>query len=143
MQREPDIPDARDTLPLPSYLQNRRDDTTADGGTKATLGGGGKGMGRGREMVENNDADGEICLGTTARTEVNTNDEHKREETGDHHVGDDLTAKGTTSLPPRSYDVAIRCHKCRVTLKVNFDMGLVLCPTCRSLNPTTAYDNNG
>ncbi|KAL7427904.1 hypothetical protein ACHAXH_002150, partial [Discostella pseudostelligera] len=143
MQREPDIPDARDTLPLPSYLQNGRDGTTADGGTKSTLGEGGKGMGRGRERVENNDADGEICLGTTARLEENTNDERKREETGDHHVGDDLTATGTTSLPPRSYDVAIRCHKCRVTLKVNFDMGLVLCPTCRSINTTTDYDNNG
>ena len=89
------------------------------------------------------------------------NEEQKREETvaGDHHhvddhyhrqqhsadtaTDDDNSNNTNTSRSLGPYDVAIKCSKCRVILKVHFDVGLVVCPHCRTINPTKDYANNG
>jgi hypothetical protein len=42
-----------------------------------------------------------------------------------------------------AYDHVVRCWKCRAGLKINIEVGLVVCPRCRSISPTTDVANVG
>ena len=42
-----------------------------------------------------------------------------------------------------AYDHVVRCWKCRAGLKINMEIGLVVCPRCRSISPTTDVANVG
>mmetsp|Transcript_18735 Transcript_18735/g.26693 ORF Transcript_18735/g.26693 Transcript_18735/m.26693 type:complete len:334 (+) Transcript_18735:212-1213(+) len=42
-----------------------------------------------------------------------------------------------------AYEHVVRCWKCRAGLKINIEIGLVACPRCRSISPTTDVTNVG
>jgi len=42
-----------------------------------------------------------------------------------------------------AYEHVVRCWKCRAGLKINIGIGLVVCPRCRSISPTTDVTNVG
>ena len=44
---------------------------------------------------------------------------------------------------PGPYDQVVRCWKCRAGLRVHIEVGLVACPRCRSISPTTDIANIG
>lgn len=42
-----------------------------------------------------------------------------------------------------AYEHVVRCWKCRAGLKINIEIGLVACPRCRSISPTTDVTSVG
>jgi len=71
-----------------------------------------------------------ICVGKFL---LNDEEEHKREEVDESDWAD----VSVDSSPLRPYDQVVRCWKCKATLKVHIEVGLVACPRCRSVSPAT------
>lgn len=71
-----------------------------------------------------------ICVGKFL---LNDEEEHKREEVDESNWAD----VSVDSSPLGPYDQVVRCWKCKATLKVHIEVGLVACPRCRSVSPAT------
>ena len=74
-----------------------------------------------------------ICVGKFILLDADEKEEHKREEVDESKWAD--VSADTSSFGP--YDQVVRCWKCKATLKVHIEVGLVACPRCRSVSPAT------
>eukprot|EP00984_Skeletonema_dohrnii_P010580 scaffold4123_cov91-Skeletonema_dohrnii-CCMP3373.AAC.5 len=69
------------------------------------------------------------------------NEEEKQEE--DVSIADKWSEVTLDDSELGAYEHVVRCWKCRAGLKINIEIGLVVCPRCRSISPTTDVTNVG
>lgn len=130
MRKEPRLPPvSKEPLPLPPSFGGYDGDGIADGG-------GG--------ISSSSAGNGEICVGRFVDTAPDEDEDEQKRELG----GDESTAGGThghsiDDVPLGPYEHVVRCWKCRVGLKVHIEVGLVACPKCRTISPTTDIANIG
>jgi len=68
-------------------------------------------------------------------------EEEKQEE--DVSIADKWSEVTLDDSELGAYEHVVRCWKCRAGLKINIEIGLVVCPRCRSISPTTDVTNVG
>lgn len=110
-KKEPNLPEPGEPLPLP----------TSFGGYEGGM---------------HNGGNSEICVGKFVDPGPNHDeDEEKREEFSvDNESWAGISIDATPMGP---YEHVVRCWKCRAGLRVHIEVGLVACPRCRTISPTT------
>jgi hypothetical protein len=73
--------------------------------------------------------------------EYDNDEEEKQEE--DASIENRWAGLSLDDATLGAYDHVVRCWKCRAGLKINMEIGLVVCPRCRSISPTTDVANIG
>ena len=87
----------------------------------------------------------EIALGKLVdpgEGEEDDNDEEEKQEE-DASIENRWAGLSLDDATLGAYDHVVRCWKCRAGLKINMEIGLVVCPRCRSISPTTDVANIG
>jgi hypothetical protein len=87
----------------------------------------------------------EIALGKLVdpgEGEEDDNDEEEKQEE-DASIENRWAGISLDDATLGAYDHVVRCWKCRAGLKINMEIGLVVCPRCRSISPTTDVANIG
>lgn len=91
------------------------------------------------EGTDNRGSNSEIAVGRLV--DPCEDEEEKQEE--DISLENKMAEATCDDSESGAYDHFVRCWKCRAGLKINIEIGLVVCPRCRSISPTTDVANVG
>ena len=107
LKKEPALPSPKEPLPLPPSFVEE-----------------------GLDNIGNR----EIALGRVYRVYPGEDEEKQEEDVSIENRWAEVSPDDSTL---GAYDRVVRCWKCRAELKINLEIGLVVCPRCRSISPTT------